>query len=59
MCEQGGHHYLCLGWEVKIGRARDDERVITRSAPDKRRGREDAEGLLENSMYCVKYIDEL
>jgi hypothetical protein len=59
MCEQGGHHYLCFGWEVKIIRARNDERVIARSAPDKRRGREDAEGLLENSMYYITYIDKL
>ncbi len=52
MCEHGGHHYLCFGWEVKIARAWDDERVIERSAPDERGGREDAQSLLENSMYC-------
>jgi hypothetical protein len=51
MCEQRGHHYLCLGWEVKVARARNDEWVIARSASDERSGREDAENLFENSLY--------
>jgi hypothetical protein len=57
MCQEGGHHYLSLGREVEIARsgararARDHKRVFARSARDERCGREEAEGLLENSMY--------
>jgi hypothetical protein len=54
MSEQRDHHYLCLGWEVKVARARNDDRVVARSASDERGGREDAENLFENSMYyCI------
>jgi hypothetical protein len=59
MCEQRGHHYLCFGWEVEVGRARNDERVVARSTPDERGGRVEAENLLENSMYyCIPGVKE-
>jgi len=52
MCKEGGHHYLHLGQEVEIAHVRvwNDERVAARGARDEWGGREDAEGLLENSM---------
>ena len=55
VCEQGGHHYLCFGREVQVARVRvwDDERVVARGACNERGGREDAERLFEDGMYCV------
>ena len=55
MREEGGHHYLCLGREVQVARVRvwDDERVVARGARDERGGREDAERLFEDGMYCI------
>jgi hypothetical protein len=50
---------LCLGWEVKVARARNDERVVARSAPDERGRREDAENLLKNSLYYSIVYREL
>ena len=54
MCDEGGHRYLRLVREVEIACVCvwNDERVVARGAREVRDGREDAEGLLENGMYC-------
>ena len=59
MREEGGHHDLRLGREVQLGRARDDERFVDRSARNERGGREETEGFLEHGMHCVTYIQSV